>query len=103
MIGEAELQNMKPGAVLINVSRGGLVDEHAVVAALKYGQLGGAGFDVLTEEPPRDGNPLLKARLPHLIVTPHMAWGSTEAQNRLFDMLLANINGFVAGKPLNVL
>lgn len=103
MIGEAELQHMKPGAVLINVSRGGLVDEHAVVAALKYGQLGGAGFDVLTEEPPRNGNPLLKARLPHLIVTPHMAWGSTEAQNRLFDMLLDNINGFVAGKPLNVL
>ena len=64
MIGEAELQQMKPGAILINCGRGGLVDEAALVAALKYGQIGGAGFDVLTQEPPRDGNPLLKARLP---------------------------------------
>ena len=65
MIGEAELQQMKPGAILINCGRGGLVDEAALVAALKYGQIGGAGFDVLTQEPPRDGNPLLKARLPN--------------------------------------
>ena len=76
MIGEAELQQMKPGAILINCGRGGLVDEAALVAALKYGQIGGAGFDVLTQEPPRDGNPLLKARLPNLIVTPHIAWAS---------------------------
>ncbi len=102
MIDEAELQQMKPGAVLINCGRGGLVNETALVAALKYGQLGGAGFDVLTEEPPRNGNPLLKAHLPNLIVTPHMAWGSTEAQNRLFDILVENIRSFVAGKPQNV-
>lgn len=102
MIDEAELQQMKPGAVLINCGRGGLVNETALVAALKYGQLGGAGFDVLTEEPPRHGNPLLKAHLPNLIVTPHMAWGSTEAQNRLFDILVENIRSFVAGKPQNV-
>lgn len=103
MIDEAALQQMKPGAVLINVSRGGLVDELALVAALKYGQLGGAGVDVLTEEPPVNGNPLLKAYLPHLIVTPHMAWGSIEARNRLFDMLCDNVNQFMAGKPLNAL
>ncbi|MDO5638891.1 MAG: D-2-hydroxyacid dehydrogenase [Neisseria sp.] len=102
MIGEAELQHMKPGAVLINCGRGGLVDETALVAALKYGQLGGAGFDVLSEEPPRHGNPLLKARLPNLIITPHMAWASEEAQNRLFDILQANIEAFVAGAPQNV-
>ena len=102
MIGEAELQQMKPGAILINCGRGGLVDETALVAALKYGQIGGAGFDVLTQEPPRDGNPLLKARLPNLIVTPHIAWASQEAANRLFDILLDNINHFVAGNPQNL-
>ena len=102
MIGEAELQQMKPGAILINCGRGGLVDEAALVTALKYGQIGGAGFDVLTQEPPRDGNPLLKARLPNLIVTPHIAWASQEAANRLFDILLDNINRFVAGNPQNL-
>ena len=102
MIGEAELQQMKPGAILINCGRGGLVDEAALVAALKYGQIGGAGFDVLTQEPPRDGNHLLKARLPNLIVTPHIAWASQEAANRLFDILLDNINRFVAGNPQNL-
>lgn len=102
MIGEAELQQMKPGAILINCGRGGLVDEAALVAALKYGQIGGAGFDVLTQEPPRDGNPLLKTRLPNLIVTPHIAWASQEAANRLFEILLDNINRFVAGNPQNL-
>lgn len=102
MIGEAELQQMKPGAILINCGRGGLVDEAALVAALKYGQIGGAGFDVLTQEPPRDGNPLLKVRLPNLIVTPHIAWASQEAANHLFDILLDNINRFVAGNPQNL-
>ncbi|WP_448971482.1 D-2-hydroxyacid dehydrogenase [Neisseria sp.] len=102
MIGEAELQQMKPGAILINCGRGGLVDEAALVAALKYGQIGGAGFDVLTQEPPRDGNPLLKARLPNLIITPHIAWASQEAANRLFDILLDNINRFVTGNPQNL-
>lgn len=101
MIGENELQQMKPGAVLINCGRGGLVDENALVAALKYGQIGGAGVDVLTEEPPRSGNPLLKARLPNLIVTPHTAWASREALDRLFDILLANINAFVKGEAQN--
>lgn len=102
MIGETELQQMKAGAILINCGRGGLVDETALVAALKYGQLGGAGVDVLTQEPPRQGNPLLKAHLPNLIITPHMAWGSHEAVNRLFDILLDNINAFVGGQPQNL-
>lgn len=103
MIGERELQSMKPGAVLINVGRGGLVDEHALLAALKYGTLGGAGFDVLTEEPPPANHPLLSVRLPHLIVTPHMAWGSVEAMERLFGMLADNINAFMRGQPQSCL
>lgn len=101
MIGENELRQMKPGAVLINCGRGGLVDENALLAALKYGQIGGAGVDVLTEEPPRGSNPLLKARLPNLIVTPHTAWASREALDRLFDILLANINAFMKGEAQN--
>lgn len=101
MIGENELRQMKPGAVLINCGRGGLVDENALIAALKYGQIGGAGVDVLTEEPPKNGNPLLKAHLPNLIVTPHTAWASREALDRLFDILLANINAFMKGEAQN--
>ncbi|MDO4433533.1 MAG: D-2-hydroxyacid dehydrogenase [Alysiella sp.] len=102
MIGEAELQMMKPQAILINVGRGGLADEQAVFAALKYGQLGGAGFDVLTQEPPREGNPLL-SRLPNLIVTPHIAWAGDNALERMTEILEDNINLFVAGTPQNVL
>ncbi|HEZ6617729.1 TPA: D-2-hydroxyacid dehydrogenase [Neisseria meningitidis] len=101
MIGENELRQMKPGAVLINCGRGGLVDENTLIAALKYGQIGGAGVDVLTEEPPKNGNPLLKAHLPNLIVTPHTAWASREALDRLFDILLANIHAFVKGEAQN--
>lgn len=103
MIDEKELQNMKKGAVLINCARGGLVNEMALIAALKYGQIGGAGFDVLTEEPPINGNPLLKSHLPNLIITPHIAWASEEATNRLFNILLDNINSFVAGFPKNII
>ena len=92
---------MKPGAVLVNTARGGLVDEFALVAALKYGQLGGAGFDVLAEEPPVNGSPLLKARLPNLIVTPHVAWSSHEAMSALARQLVDNIAAFVAGEARN--
>lgn len=99
MISQPELMAMKPGAILINTARGGLVDEEALVAALKYGQLGGAGFDVLSVEPPPASNPLLKARLPHLIVTPHVAWASHEAMSRLAQQLVDNIQGFVNGGP----
>lgn len=95
MIDEAELKMMKPQAVLINVGRGGLVAEQPLVAALKYGQLGGAGVDVLSEEPPVHGNPLLRAHLPNLIITPHIAWGSEEAIQRICSMLEDNINTFM--------
>ena len=101
MLGEAELMRVKPGAILINTARGGLVDEASVVTALKYGQLGGAGFDVLSEEPGRSDNPLLRARLPNLIVTPHVGWASQEAMSRLASQLVANMASFVAGGRQN--
>ncbi|MBH5328615.1 D-2-hydroxyacid dehydrogenase [Eikenella sp. S3360] len=102
MIGEAELRLMKPGAILINTGRGGLADEQAVFQALEQGRLGGAGFDVLSQEPPRQGNPLL-ASLPNLIVTPHIAWTSQEALLNMTEILEANINAFAAGRPQNAL
>lgn len=102
MLGEPELNTMKPNAILINVGRGGLVDEQAVLNALKSGQLGGAGFDVLTMEPPREGNPLLET-LPNLIVTPHMAWASSEALENMTNIMEANVHAFVAGQAQNVL
>ncbi|MNR49201.1 Glycerate dehydrogenase [compost metagenome] len=77
------------------------MDEEALVAALKFGQLGGAGFDVLSVEPPRDGNPLLKARLPHLIVTPHVGWASGEAMARLAAQLVGNIEAWQRGERQN--
>ncbi|WP_252178181.1 D-2-hydroxyacid dehydrogenase [Endozoicomonas sp. 4G] len=86
LIDQRRLALMKPTAILINTSRGGLVDESALVSALEAGRLGGAGFDVLTEEPPRHGNILLRKSLPNLIVTPHCAWGSLESRQRLVDL-----------------
>jgi glycerate dehydrogenase len=102
MIGAAELMRMKRSALLINTSRGGLVDEAALAQALLAGDIGGAGFDVLTSEPPRDDNPLLALRLPNFILTPHVAWASAEAMQALADQLVDNIEAFVAGSPRNV-
>jgi glycerate dehydrogenase len=102
MIGAKELKKMKPSAILINTARGGLVDEAALVEALKTGTIAGAGFDVLTKEPPKEGNILLDATSPNLIVTPHVAWASKEAMQILADQLIDNIEAFVAGKPQNV-
>jgi glycerate dehydrogenase len=102
MIGAKELKKMKPTAILINTARGGLVDEAALAEALKNGTIAGAGFDVLTKEPPKDGNILLDLKLPNLIVTPHVAWASVEAMQILADQLIDNIEAFVAGKPQNV-
>jgi glycerate dehydrogenase len=102
MVGAAELARMKPGAILINTARGGLVDEQALVDALRAGTIGGAGFDVLTQEPPVHGNVLLDADLPNLIVTPHVAWASQEAMQILADQLIDNIEAFMSGSPRNV-
>ena len=102
VIGARELACMKPDALLINTARGGLVDEQALAKALQHGALGGAGFDVLSAEPPREGNPLLELRLPNLIVTPHVAWSSREAMQALADQLIDNVEAFARGAPRNV-
>jgi glycerate dehydrogenase len=101
MVGAAELALMKPGAVLINTARGGLVDEAALAEVLNTGAIS-AGFDVLCTEPPAPGNPLLSLRLPNFILTPHTAWASAGAQQILADMLVDNIEAYVAGSPRNV-
>jgi len=87
---------------LINTARGGLVDEVALAEALKAGEIAGAGFDVLTQEPPVNGNPLLDPTIPNLIITPHVAWASREAMQILSDQLIENIELFVGGSPRNI-
>lgn len=101
LIGEAELRLMKPDAILINTARGGLVDEAALVRALREGWIGGAGFDVLSKEPPREGNPLLELDLPNFILTPHVAWASAGAMQALLDQLTGNLEAFARGEPRN--
>ena len=102
LIGAAELALLKPHALLLNTARGGLVDEQALADALRAGHLGGAAFDVLSEEPPRHGNPLLAADIPRLIITPHNAWGSREARQRIVGQLSENARAFFAGAPIRV-
>jgi glycerate dehydrogenase len=96
------LRKMKRTALLINTARGGLVDEAALIQALDQGLIAGAGFDVLTVEPPRDGHPLLDVRRSNFILTPHIAWASDGAMQFLADQLIDNIDGWAAGKPRNL-
>ena len=103
LMGAAELKTMKRNALLINTARGALIDDAALIEALRRGQLAGAGIDVLREEPPSQGNPLLDLDLPNLIVTPHVAWASNEAVQALADQVIDNIEAFIAGKPQNLL
>jgi glycerate dehydrogenase len=91
------LAQMKRGALLINTARGGLVDEVALACALRSGQLGGAGLDVLAVEPPPADHPLLAADIPNLLITPHCAWVSRAARQRLLDTTVENIRHFIAG------
>ena len=93
---------MKRNALLINTARGGLVDEAALAQALTGGVIGGAGFDVLTSEPPQADNALLQLRLPQFILTPHTAWASAGAMQKLADMLIDNIEAYAAGTPMNL-
>lgn len=102
LIDAAALARMKPTALLINTARGGLVDEAALADALRAGRLGGAGVDVLTGEPPRQGNPLLADDIPNLIVTPHNAWASREARQRLLDQSVENLRAWRDGVPVRV-
>ena len=100
MIGAAELARMKPDALLINTARGALVDEQALADALRAESLGGAGIDVLSEEPPVNGNPLLDPAIPRLIVTPHIAWAAREARQRAIMQVAENIRAWRAGESL---
>ncbi len=99
LIGARELQLMKPSAFVINTARGGLIDEQALADTLRNGHLGGAATDVLISEPPSNDNPLLAADVPRLIVTPHSAWGSREARQRIVGQMAENAEAFYAGTP----
>lgn len=101
IINEDSLARMKPGAILINTSRGALVDENALVTALRSGRLRAAGLDVLNEEPPDAKNPLLRIR--NCLITPHLAWGTLAARQRLLDEVVENVKAFLAGQPRNCL
>ena len=100
LVNAARLASMKPSAYLVNTARGGLVDEQALAAALAAGAIAGAGLDVLTQEPPRAGSPLLTA--PNCVITPHVAWATRKARARLIAAAAANLAAFRAGRPQNV-
>jgi glycerate dehydrogenase len=102
LIGRRELALMRKDSILINTARGGIVNETALSEALRNGEIAGAGIDVLSEEPPRDGNPLLDPSLPNLILTPHIAWAGISARQALINEIAANIRAFLAGTPRNV-
>lgn len=103
LIAMPEFRKMQQRPLIINTARGGLVDEADLVRALEEGLISGAGFDVTQGEPPALDNPLMRAAArPNLILTPHVAWASDEAQQSLADQLMGNIESFVAGKPANV-
>lgn len=99
-VNRALLGRMKPGAILINTARGGLINEQDLADALNAGQIAGAALDVVSKEPIEPGNPLLGAR--NLIITPHMAWGTLAARSRLMATTVDNIKAFLAGAPRNV-
>ncbi|WP_295646002.1 D-2-hydroxyacid dehydrogenase [uncultured Methylibium sp.] len=99
LIGLEQFRKMKRNALLINTARGGLVDEAALIQALDEGLIAGAGFDVITTEPPTNGHPLLDVRRPNFILTPHVAWASDGAMQYLADQLIDNIDRWAEGKP----
>ena len=100
MINAGAIRKMKRGAILINTGRGQLVNEADVAAALRDGQLGGYGADVMCSEPPAADNPLFGA--PNAFITPHIAWATYEARARLMDIAVGNLKAFISGKPINV-
>ncbi len=100
LINADTLRIMKPTACLINTARGPLVDEAALLEALRNCQIGGAGLDVLSVEPPAPDHPLLTANLPNLIITPHTAWATTEARRRLLEGVRRNLAAYLAGEEL---
>ena len=100
MVNRALIARMKRGAYLVNTSRGPLVNEADLAAALHEGRIGGAALDVVSTEPIPDDAPILRA--PNVTVTPHIAWAALEARRRLMQVTAENVAAFLAGKPQNV-
>jgi glycerate dehydrogenase len=100
LINAERLKRMKPGVLLINTSRGLLVDEAALAAALQEERIAGYAGDVLSQEPPAEDNPLLHA--PGCLITPHISWAARETRQRLLDVSVENLRAFLKGKPQNV-
>ncbi|MCL6241263.1 2-hydroxyacid dehydrogenase [Acinetobacter amyesii] len=97
LLNHESLAQMKASAFVINCARGGVVNESALAEALKSGTIAGAATDVLTVEPPKQGNVLLDPSIPNLIITPHSAWGSVDARQRIVQQLVENVEAFKAG------
>lgn len=100
IINEETLMLMRQDAIMVNTSRGPLIDEPALASALNRGQIAAAAVDVLESEPPRNGSPLIEAR--NCIITPHIAWQSTEARQRLLAITVENLKAYLSGHPQNV-
>jgi glycerate dehydrogenase len=100
LLDAAAFRRMKRDAIVINTARGALIDQQALADALRTGQIGGAGIDVLPLEPPPADQPLLKRDIPNLILTPHIAWSAKEARQRAIDQVAENIEAWLAGKEL---
>ena len=101
LINREVLRSMKPSALLINTARGDIIDETDLADCLREGSIAGAGLDVLSEEPPPSGHPLLANDIPNLLITPHNAWASRTARQATVDQLAELITAFVAGEPMN--
>ena len=101
MICRETIDKMKDGVIIINVSRGGLVNEQDLADALASGKVAAAAADVVTVEPMKEDNPLLTA--PNMCLTPHLAWASVEARKRLIDVVADNVKSYLKGEKLNVL